>query len=80
MSNDIFSKLEVIIKEVKPSAEVTMESELREDLNFDSLDNMSLLFEIEKAFDIKIPDPDVTDDNFSSIKKIVSYVEQRLNG
>jgi len=80
MSNDIFSKLEVIIKEVNPSAVITMESELREDLNFDSLDNMSLLFEIEKAFDIKISDPDVTDDNFSSIKKMVSYIERRLNG
>lgn len=79
MSNDIFGKLELIIKEVKPSSEATMESELREDLDFDSLDNMSLLFEIEKAFNIKIPDPDVTDDNFSSIRKIISYIEQRLN-
>ena len=80
MPNDIFSKLELIIKDVKPSAEITMESELREDLDFDSLDNMSLLFEIEKVFDIKVPDPDVIDDNFFTIKKTVTYIKRRLNG
>ncbi len=79
MSKEIFSQLKEVVKEVKPSAEVTSTSEFQKDLGFDSLDNMSMLFEVEKVFKIKIPDADINVDNFSSIPRMVSYLERRLN-
>ena len=80
MSDEIFRKLELIIKEVNSSVKYDTESHLQKDMGFDSLDTMSFFFEIEKTFGIKIPDSDISDNEMlSSINKIIKYIEQRIN-
>ena len=57
MSDPVADKVISLVASVKhiPAEKVTLESSLV-DLGFDSLDTISLLFELESAFQVTIPD------------------------
>ena len=59
-ASDITQKVFAALAAVKhiPAESISLESSLA-DLGFDSLDKISLLFELEQQFDISIPDEDV---------------------
>ncbi|MBF4693090.1 acyl carrier protein [Fusibacter ferrireducens] len=52
--------------------EVTMESDIREDLGADSLDMVDLIMSIEDAFEIKVEENDAV--NIKTVGDIVSYI------
>ena len=80
MSDEILKKLFQILKEIKPVIKIIdKNSDLTKDLGMDSLDTISFFFEIEKAFDIKIPESDISENELFNIDKIIKYVEQRIN-
>jgi len=80
MSGEIIKRLHQIMKEIKPSINALNDnSNLSKDLGLDSLDTISFFFEIEKAFDIKIPESDISENELFNIDKIIKYVEQRIN-
>ena len=80
MSEEIIKRLHQIVKEVKPSINAFNEnSNLREDLGLDSLDTISFFFEIEKAFDINIPESDITENELINIDNIIKYIEKGVN-
>lgn len=79
MSDEIFEKLQKIIKDIKDSVKIVNEdSNLNEDLSIDSLDTMSLFFEIEKIFDIKIPEEDIEENELYNVSNIIKYIEKRV--
>lgn len=79
MSDEIFQKLDQIIKECKPSVKILKKDfNLRNDLDLDSLDMMNFFFEIEKVFDIKIPDEDIEGNELNNISNIIKYIEKRV--
>lgn len=45
----------------------------------DSLGVMELVAFVEKTFEVKVDDHDITPDNFDSVRKLAAYV-QRLSG
>jgi acyl carrier protein len=49
-----------------------------DDLNMDSLDAISFLFEIEKEFDIKIPEEDIDELNLFNLSKLYDYISEKL--
>ena len=49
---------------------------LRDDLGLDSMAVIELLYKIEEAFDIQIPDQDLV--GLSTVGTVCQYVEQRL--
>lgn len=53
------------------------EHHLREDLGLDSLMTFELLYELEKAFDLEIPNEDLP--GLQTLADIVTYVETRLH-
>lgn len=57
---EIFEKVKDIImdKTGLDDEDVKLESEFREDLGTDSLDEVELIMEFEREFDISIPDED----------------------
>jgi acyl carrier protein len=57
MPDELAEKVITILSSVKhiPREKITMESSLV-DLGFDSLDTISMLFELETAFNVSIPD------------------------
>ena len=75
----MFEKIQDIISEVLKveKDEITMESNLTDDLNADSLDALDIVTEIEEKLSIKIPDEDFT--KFATVKDIVEYIESNQN-
>lgn len=55
--------------------EVTMESNLREDLGADSLDMVDLIMSIEDAFDIKVEESDTA--SIKTVGDIVNYIASK---
>ena len=49
---------------------------LRDDLGLDSMAVIELLYKIEEAFDIQIPDEDLV--RLSTVEAVCEYVEHRL--
>lgn len=79
MSDEIFGRLSQMLKEVKPSVTLTKESDLRKDINLDSLDTISFFFEVERAFGIKISEADITENGLLSIKRLIEYINKKIN-
>lgn len=50
---------------------------LRDDLGLDSMATIELLFRIEEAFDLQIPDEDLQ--HLRTVADVIAYVERRLN-
>lgn len=68
--------IEAVAKVAKrKSGEVRLESSF-EDLGMDSLDRVSLLFELEQTFDVSIPDNEVQ--GVETVKDIVSRLGPHL--
>ena len=70
----MFEKIQDIISEVLgvEKDEITMESNLTDDLNADSLDALDIVTEIEEKLSVKIPDEDFT-------KFATEYIESNQN-
>lgn len=80
MSDGIYQKIEQIIKDVNPSLKgLRKDANLRKDLELDSLDTISFFFEVEKIFNIKIPESDIADNDLLTINMLIKYIEERIN-
>lgn len=55
----------------------TDESNFKEDLGCDSLDVIDLVMEVEREFNISIPDSDI--EKILTVKGLINYVKGRLN-
>ena len=60
----------------EPSA-LHPEDSLRDDLGLDSLQTIELVYQVESAFDIQIPDEDFG--RLRTIGDVVTYLEERLH-
>jgi acyl carrier protein len=49
-----------------------------DDLNMDSLDAISFLFEVENEFNIKIPEEDIDKLDLFNLNKLYDYVSRQL--
>jgi acyl carrier protein len=57
-------------------SKIRLEDSLRADLGLDSLAMIELLFKIEEAFDLEIPNDDLS--KITTVGDVVTYVEERL--
>jgi acyl carrier protein len=57
-------------------ATILVTQHLRDDLGLDSMAVIELLYRIEEAFDLQIPDQDLV--GLATVGHVVSYVEKRL--
>src|SRR5215831_12980178 len=57
-------------------SKIRLEDNLRTDLGLDSLAMIELLFKIEEAFDLEIPNDDLS--KITTVGDVVTYVEERL--
>ncbi len=72
----VFEKVRAIIAEELgiEEEEITLESDLSDDLGADSLDAVELIMEIEQEFDVEIDDSAAQ--NIKTVKDIVDYLEK----
>mgnify|MGYP003291351562 CR=1 FL=1 len=57
-------------------AQVTMEASFAADLNADSLDTVELIMELEKEFNVSIPDEETQ--KIKTVGDAVAYIEKTL--
>nr|WP_314278415.1 acyl carrier protein [uncultured Peptostreptococcus sp.] len=72
----MFDRIKEIIVEqlnIDDSDFITMDTNLQEDLDADSLDAVEIIMNIEEEFDIKVDDDEL--ENIKTIGDIVKYVE-----
>ena len=71
----VFDKLKEIIMDQLDveENEVTMDANIQEDLDADSLDMVDLVMSVEEEFDLKIEDEDV--EKIKTVGDIVSFIE-----
>ncbi|GAX01169.1 acyl carrier protein [Secundilactobacillus silagei] len=77
MTNDeIFSKVQAIIVDQtgEDKQKVTLTTNIKEDLDADSLDIFEVINEIEDEFDIKIE----TEEGIETVSDLVTFVEKQL--
>ena len=77
MAEDISKELIKLMKEIKSDFDLAKGNNLIDDLEFDSLDVISLLFEIEKAFNIAIPEEDIAEFDLLFIDKFEEYIKHK---
>ena len=71
----VFEKVKEIIAEQLgvEADEITMGTNLKNDLDADSLDMVEIIMSLEDVFDIEIPDDDSI--KVETVEEIVSYIE-----
>jgi acyl carrier protein len=79
MSQSIEEKVRKIIVERLgvDESDVTLESSFTNDLGADSLDTVELIMELEKEFNISIPDEQA--EQIQTVGDAVSYLESQIN-
>lgn len=79
MSNDLSAKITAIIvdKLGVDEDDINPEASFTNDLGADSLDTVELIMELEKEFDVTIPDEDA--ENIATVGDAISYVENALS-
>jgi len=79
MSQSIEEKVRKIIVERLgvDESEVTLEASFTNDLGADSLDTVELIMELEKEFNISIPDEQA--EQIQTVGDAVSYLESQIN-
>ncbi len=74
IADRILTALAEYLKRDKRS--IGMDYSLRDDLGLDSMATIELLFKIEEAFDLQIPDQDLQ--GLATVGDVIGYVERRL--
>ena len=76
--SDIASKVKGIIVEKLgvDESEVTPEASFTNDLGADSLDTVDLIMELEKEFNVSIPDEQA--ENITTVGQAISYLEDQV--
>ncbi|MCR4863740.1 MAG: acyl carrier protein [Bacteroidales bacterium] len=79
MDKNIFDAVSAIISDKLgvSESEITEKANFVSDLGADSLDVVELVMEIEKKFDIQIPDQDA--ETFKTVGDAVDYIAGKLN-
>lgn len=74
----VFEKIKTILCEQLDLEEdkVTMESDIVEDFEADSLDVVDLVMSIEDEFGVEVPDEEI--ENFKTVGDVVRYIEENM--
>ncbi len=73
----MFEKIKEIIVDklnIDDDSFITLDTDLMEDLNADSLDAVEIIMEIEDEFDITVEEEDV--EQIRTISDIINYIEE----
>lgn len=77
MSNILEKVTAIIVDKLGVEAsEVSAQSSFTNDLGADSLDTVELIMELEKEFDISIPDEDA--ESIQTVGSAVDYIEKQV--
>ncbi|MDO4711034.1 MAG: acyl carrier protein [Peptostreptococcaceae bacterium] len=74
----MFEKVRAVLadKLSKDEAEITLDSNIKDDLGADSLDMVEVIMGLEDEFSIEIPEEDAA--NITTVAEIVKYLEGKV--
>lgn len=78
MSDEIFYKLKKVMHAIKPHEDIKLEHTFEEDLEYDSLDTITLYFDTEKAFNIEIPESDLSKYELTTVQQYLDFIQEKL--
>lgn len=73
----VLSVVKAVLKENAIIADVHSESRLV-DIGLDSMDMVALMLKVEAEFDLTLPQPEITPENFQSVKTLEVLVLNQL--
>lgn len=78
---DTKKKLYAIIEKLMKNVDVVLSEDMNliDDLNFDSIQLINLIIEIEEQFGVEFNDSDLLFDHFNRISDLCSLINQLLN-
>ena len=68
-----------ILDEIKPGFEFEGRTDLVDSGDIDSFDVISLVSELNEAFDIDIPIQDIVPENFNSLEAMMTLIQKQLD-
>ncbi len=71
-------KLLTILEEIKPDFDFTGRTDLVDSGDLDSFDVISLVSELNEAFDIDIPVEEIVPENFNSVDAMMALINAQL--
>ena len=71
-------KLLTILEDIKPGFEFTGRTDLVDSGDLDSFDVISLVSELNEAFDIDIPVEEIVPENFNSVDAMMALINAQL--
>jgi len=74
------SKILDILTEIRPDLDFNSEKQLVDQGLLDSFDLVSIISELNDAFEINIRVNDLQPENFNSVEAIMALVERKMNG
>ena len=77
---NVYNRVENILKELSQKEVILPESELQNDLGFDSLLMVTLLIEIEDNFEIQLDESDMNPFNLITVQHVVNLAEKYVGG
>ena len=77
--NDRKGRIKQIVSKTVHKEIGDLDTHLIDDLNMDSLDAISFLFEVEREFDIEIPEEDIDKNNLFYLKGLEEYISSKLD-
>jgi acyl carrier protein len=74
--HEIFAGFAATVEEIAgtPASDVTLEADLTEDLDIDSLTMVEILVSAEDKFGVQLPDEDLRD--LRTVRDVVDYVQR----
>ena len=75
----VFEKVKAILVAQLDAEEddITMDTNIAEDLGADSLDIVDLVMSLEEEFDTEIPDEEI--ENIKTVGDVVKHIEERID-
>jgi D-alanine--poly(phosphoribitol) ligase subunit 2 len=74
------SKILDILSEIRPDLDFDSEKQLVDQGLLDSFDLVSIISELNDAFEINIRVNDLQPENFNSVEAMMALVERKMNG
>ena len=74
------SKILDILNEIRPDLDFNSEKQLVDQGLLDSFDLVSIISELNDAFEINIRVNDLQPENFNSVEAMMALVERKMNG
>lgn len=75
----IIDSINIVLKQFNSELEYTENANIRDDFNFDSLEVIKFLLELENELNVEIPEEDIDSFELMNLGKLNAYLSKKHN-